>query len=90
MFYSHTYLSQSFNPLLTWIWKSACIMKIKVFSWVLIMDRLNTKDMVEKRHWHMEDGVNCVLLPLDTRETRDHLLFKYNFSVRVWNYLQID
>jgi hypothetical protein len=90
MFYSHTYLSQPFNPLLTWIWKSSCTMKIKVFAWMLIMDRLNTKDMVDRRHWHMEDGVNCVLCPLLTRETRDHLFFNCNFSVRVWNYLQID
>ena len=37
----------------------------------------------------MEDGANCVLCPLLARETRDHLFFN-NFSVRVWNYLQID
>nr|XP_020176662.1 uncharacterized protein LOC109762251 [Aegilops tauschii subsp. strangulata] len=27
---------------------------------------------------------------IETRETRDHLFFNCNFSVRVWNYLQID
>ena len=54
------------------------------------MDRLNTKDMVERRQWHLDDGVNCVLCPLQARETRDHLFFNCNFSVRVWNYLQID
>ena len=90
LFYSHTFASESFNPLTAWIWKSSCTMKIKVFAWMLIMDRLNTKDMVERRHWHLEDGVNCVLCPLQTRETRDHLFFNCNFSVRVWNYLQID
>jgi len=90
LFYSHTFVSASFNPLTAWIWKSSCTMKIKVFAWMLIMDRLNTKDMVDRRHWHLEDGVNCVLCPLQTRETRDHLFFNCNFSVRVWNYLQID
>ncbi|XP_073360069.1 uncharacterized protein [Aegilops tauschii subsp. strangulata] len=90
LFYSHTFATESFNPLTAWIWKSSCTMKIKVFAWMLIMDRLNTKDMVDRRHWHLEDGVNCVLCPLQTRETRDHLFFNYNFSVRVWNYLQID
>ena len=90
LFYSHTFVSESFNPLAAWIWKSSCTMKIKVFAWMLIMDRLNTKDMVDRRHWHLEDGVNCVLCPLQTRETRDHLFFNCNFSVRVWNYLQID
>ncbi|XP_073355123.1 uncharacterized protein [Aegilops tauschii subsp. strangulata] len=90
LFYSHTFVSASFNPLTAWIWKSSCTMKIKVFAWMLIMDRLNTKDMVERRHWHLEGGVSCVLCPLQTRETRDHLFFNCNFSVRVWNYLQID
>nr|XP_040258456.1 uncharacterized protein LOC120975813 [Aegilops tauschii subsp. strangulata] len=90
LFYSHTFASASFNPFTAWIWKSSCTMKIKVFAWMLIMDRLNSKDMVDRRHWHLEDGVNCVLCPLQTRETRDHLFFNCNFSVRVWNYLQID
>ncbi|XP_073367917.1 uncharacterized protein [Aegilops tauschii subsp. strangulata] len=90
LFYSHTFASESFNPLTAWMWKSFCTMKIKVLAWMLIMDRLNTKDMVDRRHWHLEDGVNCVLCPLQTRETRDHLFFNCNFSVRVWNYLQID
>ena len=83
--FSHTFASESFNPLTAWIWKSSCTMKIKVFAWMLIMDRLNTKDMVERRHWHLEDGVSCVLCPLQTRETRDHLFFNCNFSVRIWN-----
>ena len=81
--------NMSFNPLLLWIWRSSCTMKIKVFAWMLIMDRLNTKDMVERRHWHMDDGVFCLLCSLRTRETRNHLFFECNFSVRIWNYLQI-
>ena len=90
LFYSHTFVSETFNPLLCWIWKSSCTLKIKVFAWILIMDKLNTKDMVERRHWHMEDGVHCKLCPLQTRESRHHLFFICNFSVGIWNYLQID
>ena len=56
---------------------------------MLTMDKLNTNDMVDTRHWHMDDGVNCALCPLLTRETRGHLFFHFNFSVRIWNYLQI-
>ena len=89
LFYSFMHSNMSFNPLLLWIWKSSYTMKIKVFAWMLIMDRLNTKDMVERRHWHLDDGVNCLLCPLRTRETRNHLFFECNFSVRIWNYLQI-
>ena len=38
------------NPLLNWIWKSCCILKTKVFACLVIMDRLNTKDMILRRH----------------------------------------
>lgn len=27
---------------INWIWKSKCAMKIKVFGWLLLIDRLNT------------------------------------------------
>ena len=37
----------------------------------------------------MDDGFNCLLCHLRTRETRNHLFFECNFSVRIWNYLQI-
>ena len=33
-----------------WIWKSKCIMKIKVFAWLMPNDRLNTKDMFVRKH----------------------------------------
>ena len=82
-FYVSRFINHTFNPVLTWIWRRCCTMKIKVFAWMLIMDRLNTKDMVERRHWHIDDGVNCVLCPTHTRENRDHLFFNCNFSQRV-------
>uniref|UniRef100_A0A8I6Y6S5 Reverse transcriptase zinc-binding domain-containing protein n=1 Tax=Hordeum vulgare subsp. vulgare TaxID=112509 RepID=A0A8I6Y6S5_HORVV len=57
---------------------------------MLIMDKLNTKDMVERRHWHMDDGVNCGIFHAQVREDRDHLFFTCLFSSTIWNYLQID
>ena len=38
------------DPLLGWIWKCSCTLKIKVFGWLLLMDRLNTRDMMQRRH----------------------------------------
>jgi hypothetical protein len=72
-----------------WIWKSRCTMKIKVFAWLLLSDRLNTKDMLQRRHWHVTDNYDCVLCSNGDREDRDHLFFNCNFSSRIWNYLQI-
>lgn len=38
MNFMHIQIPNSIN----WIWKSKCAMKIKVFGWLLLIDRLNT------------------------------------------------
>jgi hypothetical protein len=78
------------KPQYLWIWKSRCTMKIKVFAWLLLSDRLNTKDMLQRRHWHATDNYDCVLCSAGEREDIDHLFFNCNFSTRIWNYLQIN
>jgi hypothetical protein len=72
-----------------WLWKSSCIMKTKVFAWLLLSDRLNTKDLLQRRHWNVNAGTHCELCPGRHYEDRAHLFFDCMFSVRVWNYLQI-
>lgn len=39
-----------------WIWKSKCTMKLKMFAWLLLSDRLNTKNMLRRRHFVVGDG----------------------------------
>ncbi|XP_073351675.1 uncharacterized protein [Aegilops tauschii subsp. strangulata] len=77
------------NPILSWVWKSCCTMTIKMFAWLVIMDRVNTKDMIQRRHWRINDGPSCVLCPTGVTEDRNHLFFQCNFSMRIWNYLQV-
>mgnify|MGYP000865977159 FL=1 len=76
------------DPIFKWIWKCACTLKFKVFGWLLLMDRLNTRDMMQRRHWIIQDDT-CVLCNLAQHEDRAHLFFACNFSQRVWNYLGI-
>lgn len=52
-------------------------------------DRLNTKDMFQRRPWNISDGTDCILCPTHVREGRDHLFFMCNSSMRIWNYLQV-
>ena len=54
----------------------------------MLMDLLNTRDMMQHRHWIIQDGT-CVLCNLAQHEDRAHLFFACNFSQRVWNYLGI-
>ena len=73
----------------TWIWKTRCMSKHKVFAWLLLHDRLNTKEMMLRRHWNVTDSNECVLCTTTTMEDWKHLFFNCNFSIRIWSYLQI-
>jgi hypothetical protein len=86
-FYQHIHKHLSVPPVFKWIWKSSCIMKTKTFAWLLLSDRLNTRDLLQRRHWHVSDDTHCVLCPLRSYEDRIHLFFQCNFSCRIWNYL---
>ena len=88
-YYTHVHRSIVVCPLYKWIWKSKCTMKIKMFTWLMISDRLNTRDLLQRRHWKVTEDFTCVLCPGRVHEDRDHLFFSCNFSVRIWNYLQI-
>ena len=46
-FYNHLY--KDFHPPkpFLWIWKSRCCNKLRVFSWLLLMDRLNTRSLLK-------------------------------------------
>jgi hypothetical protein len=64
--------------------------RVKFFAWLLLVDHLNTRDLLVRRHWNVTRDKHCVLCPTRTYEDRFHLFFECNFSQRVWNYLQID
>lgn len=73
----------------------------KYHAWLLFSDRLNTRDMLRRRHWNvtdvfhcacfffLENVFHCVLCPTRCTEDWMHLFFGCNFSIRIWNYLQI-
>lgn len=63
-----------------WIWKTKCVMKIKVFIWLLFSDRLNTRNMLDRRKYApLNADLTCVLCPLHHRETLSHLFFQMPF-----------
>lgn len=64
-------------PTFKWLWKTKSMPQIKVFGWHLIMDSLNTKDMLQRRNSNVQSGTSCVLCHLGLRETRDRLFFDF-------------
>jgi hypothetical protein len=87
LYYKHCFKSLPEAGIFKWIWKSKVILRIKVFSWLLVSDRRNTRDMLRRRHWNVADDPHCVLCPTHLIEDWIHLFFQCNFSVRIWTYL---
>ena len=61
-----------------------------MFVWLLLVDRLNTRNLLQRRHWNVTDDTHCELCVTRAYEDRFHLFFTCNFSQRIWTYLQID
>lgn len=72
-----------------WLWKSKCIPKIKVFGWLLLSDRLNTRNMLKRRHYNVGDDLDCLLCEAQVEETVEHLFFHCAFSKECWQILGI-
>jgi hypothetical protein len=71
------------------IWKSKSLPKLKVFIWLLFRDRLNTYDVMLRRHWHLESGSACVLCDTSSLESRDHLFFDCTYAKDCWDTCQV-
>jgi hypothetical protein len=90
LFYSHIHKHLQVPKVYSWLWKSCCTMKFKVFAWLLLSDRLNTRDLLQQRHWKVAEDTHCELCPSHSYEHRIYLFFECNFSARIWNYLQVE
>lgn len=77
----------SLTPPLTlqWIWQCKVNMKIKVFGWLLLLDRVNTRDLLDRKHCAPPNtSVFCSTCLIDARETREHIFFHCDFSKACW------
>ena len=88
-YYNFIFSGLSTKDIYQKVWKSKAPPKLKVFVWLLIRDRLNTKDMIIRRQWNIEDGPYCVLCNSNILESRDHLFFDCGFARRCWDTINI-
>jgi hypothetical protein len=49
--YKHLLGSESINPDFKWIWQTSCQQKHKVFLWLLLHDRLNTRRLLRRKKY---------------------------------------
>jgi len=62
-----------------WLWECLCQPKHKVFFWLLIQDRLSTRNILKRKNMHLE-SYNCVLCLQNTEETCQHLFLQSPFA----------
>jgi hypothetical protein len=83
-FYQYQYKDLHPEKSITWIWKSKCVPTIKFFAWLLLNNRLNTRNILKRRRNHLDDGYNCVLCHENVEETVEHLFFECSSTVTCW------
>jgi hypothetical protein len=72
-----------------WIWKSKCTPKLKFFGWLVQSDRLNTRNMLRRRHYQINSSFECLMCDQHLEETIEHMLFHCTFSTACWDALDI-
>lgn len=76
------------SPWFKWLWNSGGRGKHKSFFWLLLRDRVNTQDMIQRKNMHLDD-YTCVLCHSNHDETLIHLFFECSFSQWCWGFLNI-
>jgi hypothetical protein len=69
-----------------WIWKSRCQGKHKVFFWLLLNDRLNTRNLLRRKMFHLQ-STTFVMCSHNVEETMHHLFFECEFAQMCWTAL---
>lgn len=73
-------------PAIKWLWKTCCQLKHKIFFWLLLNDRINTRALLQRKGFFLQD-YTCVMCNLQALETRDHLFFHCQFAQLCWSYI---
>ena len=89
-FYSHVFSTMEAHPIFKAIWKSRCTPRVKFFAWLVLVDRLNTKSMLQRRHLNIQDDNICVMCNRGEEETIDHLIFNCPFAKECWAIIHFD
>jgi hypothetical protein len=87
-FYNLNFTSIQAPQPFKWIWRTKVSKKIKIFIWLLFRDRINSRNLLKRKHFKIEgDDYNCVLCNLNIEELSYHLIFQCPFSSECWDYL---
>lgn len=66
------------------IWKTACRLRHQIFFWLLLHDRVNSRNLLHKKSMVL-DSYNCALCADNTEETNLHLFWDCPFALLCWD-----
>jgi hypothetical protein len=75
--------------LVLWTWQACVMAKHKFFFWVLLQDRLNTRDLPTRKNFFVESQL-YVLCDDHSHEEFIHLFFSCDYSQQFWCKLGIE
>lgn len=78
----HQYVDHAFR----WLWKSSCQPKHKVFFWLLLKDRLSTRNILRRKQMTLKT-YNCEICLMMAEETVEHLFWHCPFAQQCWRLL---
>ena len=70
-------------PPFKWLWQKHCQHKHKVFFWLLLKDRLSTRDLLRRKGMELQSN-ECVLCTQHIDETLEHLFLLCPITTRKW------
>jgi retron-type reverse transcriptase len=88
-YYTYVFKGMESHSIFKVIWKCRCTPRIKFFAWLILVDRLNTKDMLQRRHLNVQGTTTCVMCTSGSLETLHHLFFECPFAQQCWSRIDI-
>ena len=79
MFLYHTGIT---SPHYKFMWKIKVPMKVKIFLWLMLEDKILTQEVLGVRGCIVQSG--CHLCDSTATESRDHLMWECPFARRFW------
>jgi hypothetical protein len=74
---------QNIHKAYGWHWRSSCQMKHKVFFWLFLKDRLNTRGLLRRKNMELE-SYTCDLCIWQYEEIIQHMFHHCNFAKACW------
>lgn len=87
--YKLAFLNVQTPAVFRWVWRSKVTPRVKFFAWLILLDRLNTKNMLARRNFNVQPDSLCALCDDGLDETVDHLFFDCPFAKKCWDKIGI-